>query len=358
MSLVNVSPIPGGTFDPAGIEAEISKLEAKTSENGFWDDPEAATIIQKRIASLKKATDLWDTLESRSVDLTGFIELIKEEGDLDFFKEAQGNYTELLRDFNAEETINLLAAREDRLSAILTIHAGAGGIEAMDWAGMLLRMYLRWAERKGFSTTVLDKNAGEEVGIKNIILSVDGEYAAGLLAAEHGVHRLIRISPFDQARRRHTSFASVDVVPKVDDTIKIDIDDDDLKIDTFRASGAGGQHVNKADSAVRITHAPSGIIVQCQNERSQHRNKVIALQILRSKLYEIERRKREDEVAAKHEKKSDIGFGSQIRNYVFHPYHLIKDLRTEMETSNTQRFMDGEIDDFIYTYLRQKLSTT
>lgn len=352
---MNASPKQGGTFDPDGIEAEISELEQKTTENGFWDDPETATGIQKRIASLKKRLELWDNFVSRSRDQTDFIELIRDEKDLSFLDEATLTHQNLLADFETQETTNLLSAEEDHLAAILTIHAGAGGTEAMDWAGMLLRMYLRWAERRGFSVSILDKNAGEEVGIKSITLSIDGDYATGLLKPEHGVHRLIRISPFDQARRRHTSFASVDVVPKVDETIEIEINEDDLKIDTYRASGAGGQHVNKTDSAVRITHIPTGMVVQCQNERSQHRNKTVAVQILRSRMYEKVLRKREAELAAKHGEKSDIAWGSQIRNYVFHPYHLIKDLRTGMETSNTQRFMDGEIDDFIYAYLKHKM---
>jgi peptide chain release factor 2 len=261
----------------------------------------------------------------------------------------------LLKDFEELETLNLLSAHEDHLPAIMTIHAGAGGTEAQDWANILLRMYLRWAERKGFGVTILDEAASDEAGIKSVTFLVDGDYATGLLRPERGVHRLIRISPFDQAKRRHTSFASVDVVPKVDENIKIEIDEDDLRIDTFRASGAGGQHVNKTDSAVRITHLPTGVVVQCQNERSQHKNKAMAMQILRSRLYEMERRKREEKIAAQHGQKSGIAWGSQIRNYIFHPYHLIKDLRTGLETSNTQRFMDGEIDDFIYAYLRRKM---
>lgn len=217
------------------------------------------------------------------------------------------------------------------------------------------RMYMHWAENHQFTVTILDELGSEEAGVKSITFLVEGDYAAGLLKGERGVHRLVRISPFDAARRRHTSFASVDVVPQVDENIHIEIDENDLKIDTYRAHGAGGQHVNKTDSAVRITHKPTGVVVSCQNERSQYNNKTMAMKILRSRLYEMELRKREQELAVKHGQKDEIGFGSQIRSYVFHPYHLIKDVRTGMETSNTPRFMDGEIDEFIYAYLRNKM---
>ncbi len=345
----------GGTFDIDGIQGEIESLEKKTGEEGFWDDQEAAGAMFKRISNLKKRLEVWSELEKRGDDLVDMIHIVKEENDLGFFAEVQETYNKLKHDFEAAETITLLSGTDDRRPAIVSIHAGAGGTEAQDWAGMLLRMYLRWAENHGFGVKFLDETAGEEAGIKSITFIVEGEYAAGLLKAERGVHRLVRLSPFDQARRRHTSFASVDVVPAVEDDIVIEIDEGDLKIDTYRASGAGGQHVNKTDSAVRITHKPTGVVVQCQNERSQHNNRVMAMKILRSRLYEMEVRKREAELAAKHGDKSDIAFGNQIRSYVFHPYHQIKDLRTGMETSNTQRFMDGEIDEFIYAYLRSKV---
>jgi peptide chain release factor 2 len=335
--------------------AEISNLEKQTAKDGFWDDTGKATGVQKRIAVLKRKVGLWDDLEQRTEDLVGFVELIKEEEDLGFIEEARQNYEALAKDFDIEETKSLLSGEEDHLPAIVSIHPGAGGIDSWDWASMLLRMYLRWAERSGFGVNILDEIKGDEAGIKSVTFLVDGEYATGLLKAERGVHRMIRQSPYDQANRRHTSFASVDVIPQADESIEIDVDEDDLKIDTYRASGAGGQHVNKTDSAVRITHIPTGLVVQCQNERSQTRNKAVAIQILRSRLYEKELRKREAELAVHHDQKSDIAWGSQIRNYVFHPYHLIKDVRTNLETSNTQRFMDGEIDEFIYAYLRYKL---
>ncbi len=348
-------PKLGGTFDTAGIEAEISDLEKRTAENGFWNDSEKATGIQKRIALLKRRGQVWDDLQQRGDDLVGFVELVKEEEDYSFIDEARRNYQALAHDFDIEETKKLLSGEEDHLPAIVSIHPGAGGIDSWDWAAMLLRMYLRWAERNGFKVKILDEIKGDEAGIKSVTFLVDGEYATGLLKPERGVHRMIRQSPFDAANRRHTSFASVDVIPQADESIDIDIDEDDIKIDTFRASGAGGQHVNKTDSAVRITHLPSGLVVQCQNERSQTRNKAVAMQILRSRLYEKELRKREAELAVHHGQKSDIAWGSQIRNYIFHPYHLVKDVRTGMETSNTQRFMDGEIDEFTYAYLRWKL---
>jgi peptide chain release factor 2 len=345
----------GGTFDTGKIRGEIEELEKKSTAPNFWDDQEKAGETLKKVASLKKRIAVWDNLESKANDLVALIDLVKEENDLSFYDEILETYTTLKKDYKIEETISLLSGEEDRLPAIVAIHPGAGGIEAQDWAGMLLRMYLQWAARRGFGVKIVDETKGDEAGVKGVTFLVDGDYATGLLKGERGVHRLVRISPFDAANRRHTSFASVDVVPEIDENIEIDLDENDLKIDTYRASGAGGQHVNKTDSAVRITHLPTGIVVQCQNERSQFANKAMALKILKSRLYEAELRKREEALEAKRGEKSEIAWGSQIRNYVFHPYHLIKDNRTGLETSNTQRFMDGEIDDFIYAYLRSRL---
>ncbi len=245
----------------------------------------------------------------------------------------------------------MLGREEDRLNAILTIHAGAGGTEAQDWAEILLRMYLRWAEKRGYQTQILDFQPGEEAGVKSATVEVEGEYAYGYSRAESGIHRLVRISPFDAAARRHTSFASVFVYPEIGDEIVIDIDEKDLRIDTYRSSGKGGQHVNKTDSAVRITHLPTGIVVQCQNERSQHKNKAMALKVLRSRLYEMKLQEQHARMDALHKTKKDIAWGSQIRSYVLHPYKLIKDHRTNLETGNVQRILDGDLDEFIETYL-------
>jgi peptide chain release factor 2 len=264
----------------------------------------------------------------------------------------------LTREVEAAEIKKMLGGEHDRRSAILTIHPGAGGTESQDWAEMLLRMYLRWAERRGFKTEVVDSQAGDEAGIKSATVTVSGEYAYGLLSAEAGVHRLVRISPFDQASRRHTSFASVFVWPELPDDIDLKIEDKDIRIDTFRSSGAGGQHVNVTDSAIRITHLPTGIVVQCQNERSQHRNRDSAMRVLRARLYDLrmkEQQARLDQIGGA---KRDIAFGSQIRSYVLHPYQLIKDHRTKVEVGDVERVLDGDLDPFIKTYLMQKSSGT
>jgi peptide chain release factor 2 len=245
----------------------------------------------------------------------------------------------------------MLGSEQDLMNAIMTIHAGAGGTEAQDWAEMLLRMYLRWAERKDYSTTIIDYQPGDEAGVKSVSLTIEGEYAYGYAKAEIGIHRLVRISPFDSGARRHTSFASVFVYPEVDDEIKIEIDDNDLRIDTYRSTGAGGQHVNKTDSAVRITHLPTGIVVQCQNERSQHKNKAMAMKFLKSRLYEIEIQEQRKKIDELNKTKKDIAWGSQIRSYILHPYKLVKDHRTNLEAGNANRVLDGDIDDFIEAYL-------
>lgn len=250
-----------------------------------------------------------------------------------------------------EELKLMLGSEQDSMNAIMTIHAGAGGTEAQDWAEMLLRMYLRWTERKGFSTTIIDYQPGDEAGVKSVSLTIEGEYAYGYAKAEIGIHRLVRISPFDSGARRHTSFASVFVYPEVDDEISIEIDDNDLRIDTYRSTGAGGQHVNKTDSAVRITHMPTGIVVQCQNERSQHKNKAMAMKFLKSRLYEIEIQEQKKKIDELNKTKKEISWGSQIRSYILHPYKLVKDHRTNLEAGNANRVLDGDIDDFIEAYL-------
>jgi peptide chain release factor 2 len=273
------------------------------------------------------------------------------EEDESSVKELQSLLAQLEHDLSQAETEMLLAGENDRRNAICTIHPGAGGTESQDWAEMLLRMYLKWAEQRGFKAEVLEYQPGEEAGLKSVTFRVEGEYAYGLLAAEAGVHRLVRISPFDQAARRHTSFASLFVYPEIDEDIEVEIQDKDLRIDTYRATGAGGQHINTTDSAVRITHLPTGIVVSCQNQRSQHQNRAVAMQVLRSRLYELELEKRRAETAELEASKADISFGSQIRSYVLAPYQLVKDTRTKLERGNVEAVLGGDIDDFIKAYL-------
>jgi peptide chain release factor 2 len=284
-------------------------------------------------------------------DMDVLFGLAQEEQDEKTFEEIKGSLDHLASTVRNEEIRRMLGREEDRLNAILTIHAGAGGTEAQDWAEILLRMYLRWAEKRAFRTQILDFQPGEEAGLKSATVEMEGEYAFGYAKAESGIHRLVRISPFDAAARRHTSFASVFVYPEVGDEIVIDIDEKDLRIDTYRSSGKGGQHVNKTDSAVRITHLSTGIVVQCQNERSQHKNKAMALKVLRSRLYEMKLQEQTDKMDELHKTKKDIAWGSQIRSYVLHPYKMIKDHRTNLEVGNVQKILDGDLDEFIEAYL-------
>lgn len=276
------------------------------------------------------------------------------EQDDDSLKELRALVERLQHELAQAETEMLLAGENDRLNAICTIHPGAGGTESQDWAEMLLRMYLKWAEQRGFKTETIDYQPGEEAGLKSVTFRVEGDYAYGLLAAEAGVHRLVRISPFDQAARRHTSFASLFVYPEIDENIEVEINEKDLRVDTYRATGAGGQHINTTDSAVRITHIPTGIVVQCQNQRSQHQNRAVAMQVLRARLYELELEKRRSETAELEANKADISFGSQIRSYVLAPYRLVKDTRTKLERGNVDAVLAGDIDDFIKAFLLTK----
>lgn len=294
----------------------------------------------------------WDGFEGDVRDLEAYVELYEEEKENDAFRnEVEETFRSIENDIGKFEVMKMLSGEQDSNNAIVTIHPGAGGTESQDWASMLFRMYVRWAERNGFTVEVLDLQDGEEAGIKSATFIAKGENAYGYLKAESGVHRLVRISPFDANKRRHTSFASVFVSPEIDEEIVVEIRDEDLRIDTYRASGAGGQHVNKTDSAVRITHIPSGIVTQCQNERSQHKNKAMALKILKSKLYELELRERQEKLAELHRGKKDIAWGSQIRSYVLQPYRMVKDHRTDLQEGNVDAVLDGAIDSFIKAYL-------
>jgi len=297
--------------------------------------------------------DQWRTVESMVDDVTAAIELSKGDDD-SLLTELSGQLAALERTISVVEQEKLLSGDKDTNNAFVTIHPGAGGTESQDWAQMLMRMYLRWAERTGYSVQVLDLLPGDEAGIKSVTFTVNGEYAYGRLRAEVGVHRLVRISPFDANKRRHTSFASVFVYPEIEDDVDIVIDDKDLRIDTYRSSGAGGQHVNKTSSAIRITHIPTGVVTQCQNERSQHQNKEVAMKVLRAELYALEQQKKEEEMAKLTGEKKDIAWGSQIRSYVFQPYQMVKDHRTGKEVGQVSAVMDGEIDPFIEAYLMQR----
>ena len=317
---------------------------------GFWEGGEAAQVLKER-TSLLESVSPWEE-ERKSLDeMEIFVQLVEEQGDEE---EAQELSERLEKTQDAIEQIEfrrMLGGEHDPSNTIVSINAGAGGTEAQDWVEMLLRMYLRWAEKKRFETRIIDILTGEEAGLKNVTFMVNGRYAYGYLKAESGIHRMVRISPFDAGARRHTSFASVFVIPEVPDDIVVAIDEKDLRVDTFRSSGSGGQHVNKTDSAVRITHLPTGIVVQCQNERSQHKNKATAMKILRARLYEREMKEKEEKLQELHNSKKEIAWGSQIRSYIMHPYKMVKDHRTNKVIHQVDRVMDGEIDEFIKAYL-------
>ena len=320
---------------------------------GFWEDQDAARATIEEANRLKAWVEPWKGLAQKASDLQALVDLLDEEEDAELAGEFEREITVLEKGIEDLELRTMLQGEEDHREAIVTIHPGAGGLESQDWARMLMRMYTRWAERHGYDVTVLDLQPGTDGGIKSATLEIKGESAYGYLKAERGVHRLVRISPFDQQSRRHTSFASVFVYPLVDEDIEIEVDESDLRIDTYRASGAGGQHVNKTDSAVRITHEPSGIVVSCQQERSQHKNRSTAMKMLRAALYQRALEEKERERAAIEESKADIDFGSQIRSYVFQPYTMVNDHRTETKIADVHRVMDGDLDDLIEAYLKQ-----
>jgi peptide chain release factor 2 len=348
----NVLVSSGGFFDVAAGKEQLSSIEKEASSPDFWNDQEAAQKLLQKRTVLEKKIQRQELFESQISDAAVLFEFAEE--DEDSLKELRSLVDLLEHEIGVAETEMLLGGDNDQLNAICTIHPGAGGTESQDWAEMLLRMYLKWAEQRGFKTEIIDYQPGEEAGIKGVTFRVEGEYAYGLLAAEAGVHRLVRISPFDQAARRHTSFASLFVYPEVDENIEVEINDKDLRVDTYRATGAGGQHINTTDSAVRITHAPTGIVVQCQNQRSQHQNRAVAMQVLRSRLYELELEKRKAETAELEANRADISFGSQIRSYVLAPYQLVKDTRTKLERGNVDAVLAGDIDDFIKAFLLLK----
>ncbi len=323
-------------------------------QEGFWNDADNAGKVLKRIKTLKDKSEKISNLKKEYEDLEVLIQLGMEAQDESVIPEVEASFNTLKEDVESLRIETLLNGQYDRNNAIFTIHSGAGGLEAQDWAEMLLRMYTRWAEKKGYSISVLDMLRDYEAGIKSATLLIEGENAYGYLKSEKGVHRLVRISPFDTAGKRHTSFASVDVMPELDDDITVEIDEEDLKIDTYRSGGAGGQHVNKTDSAVRITHLPTGIVVQCQNERSQHSNREMAMKMLTAKLLELKEQEQKDKIDDIKGEYREIAWGSQIRSYVFHPYNMVKDHRTGEETGNTGAVMDGDLDSFINAYLKQR----
>lgn len=323
------------------------------SEPGFWNNTERQPEILKERNRLISELDYWKDLSAKLEEVEILIEILRE-GDQEAENDIKRALKELEEASERKELETLFTGEHDFNNAILNIHPGAGGTESQDWAEMLVRMYLRWAEKKSFIVKILDMQPGEEAGLKNATILLQGDYACGLLNAEAGVHRLVRISPFDAGGRRHTSFCSVFVFPEIDEDISVEIKEDDLRIDTYRSSGAGGQHVNVTDSAVRITHLPTGIVVQCQNERSQHKNKSMAMKVLKSRLYDFEKEKQKEKIEQIQGEKKDIAWGSQIRSYVLHPYRMVKDHRTGFETGNVDAVLDGGIDKFIQNYLLYK----
>ena len=333
---------------------ETLRLQDISLQDDFWNDPQNARKVLDEMNAMKKIVDQYHDLKKQLENLQETFELVKEEADEDLMILLEEDYATFMEDYDRFEKETLLSGPYDRLNAIVEIHPGAGGTESQDWANMLFRMYTRYGEKKGYTLEVLDYLDGEEAGIKSVTILFKGYNAYGHLKAERGVHRLVRISPFDAAKRRHTSFASVDVMPEFDGDVEVDLKVEDVRIDTYRASGAGGQHINKTDSAVRLTHIPTGIVVSCQSQRSQIQNREQAFIMLKSKLYQKALEEQEEKLKEIRGEQRDIAWGSQIRSYVFHPYSMVKDLRTSHETGNTQAVMDGDIESFIYSYLKMQ----
>jgi peptide chain release factor 2 len=344
----------GGFFEVPAKEQQISDLEVRSSQPGFWEQGETSQKVMAEMAALKETVARWKKLRAEGEDLQAHLELAQEAGGESEGEEIEAGLKKLARDLDAMDLESKLSGEHDRSNAIVNLHAGAGGTEACDWCDMLYRMYTRWAAAKGFETEIADIMPGEEAGIKSVTFFIKGTYAYGYMKSEVGVHRLVRISPFDANKRRHTSFSSCDVLPEIDENIKIDINESDLRIDTYRSGGAGGQHVNKTESAVRITHIPTGVVVASQIERSQHKNKATAMKMLRAKMFEIEMEKKRSSAEKHYDDKGDIAWGNQIRSYVFMPYQLVKDLRTGVETGNIEKVMDGDLDAFMKSYLSMK----
>jgi peptide chain release factor 2 len=341
------------TLDLPGRRLRLTELEQQASDPSLWDDPDAARKVTGELARVKDDVDELGSLEQRLSDVEVLYELAREEGDESFEAEVDAGMAAVEKDLAAVELRAMFSGEHDELDAVCEVHSGAGGTDAQDWAEMLLRMYLRWAERRGFQAELQEVSPGTEAGISSATFIVRGRHAYGLLSAEKGVHRLVRISPFDSQSRRHTAFASFEAVPFLEDLSgEVEIDEKDLRIDTYRSSGAGGQHVNVTDSAVRITHEPTGIVVSCQNQRSQHQNKEVALKILAAKLAERAREERRREMAALAGEQRDVAWGSQIRSYVLHPYQMVKDLRTDYEVGNIGAVLDGDLDGFMESWLR------
>jgi peptide chain release factor 2 len=351
------SPSSGGCFDLDTKRVTLTTREAQMGEPGFWDVPDRAREVIQEVNTLKNWIEPYDKLDAKLREMTELDQLLNSEHDAGLSGELDRELATFDEELSSFELRSMLQGPDDHRNAMVEISAGAGGTEAQDWAAMLLRMYTRWAERRGFSVEVLDVSEGEEAGIKGAMVEIRGQYAYGFLRSEAGVHRLVRISPFDSQSRRHTSFASVFVYPDVDEEINIEVRDEDIKMDVFRASGAGGQHVNKTSSAVRLTHIPTGIVTSCQQQRSQHKNKETALKMLKNALYQREVEERERKKAEIDSAKTDVSFGNQIRSYVFQPYTMVNDHRSELKVSDVAKVMDGAIDPFIEAYLKRAGAT-